>query len=142
MKETSNLKISGFEHPIRIRDPKEIIPLVLQSIGNLSLWSYDSLKYLYIGLLEMVSDYCDQEKSLTNGKEKAKYTRMKNRSNRALQFTPKNRITLLVKLYDMVLSAEGMGRLHGYGFTNRFGDQMSGNPEVHRTTIEQKEDYQ
>jgi len=128
------LKMHG-SNAIRIGNLKEIAPTILQSIGNLSLWSYASLRNLHIGLQQMLIDLCENLREGKKGSEKANYTRMISKAGKVIHFTPTNRDILLGVLYDLVLESEGMGRLRGYGMGNKFGDSIRGNPEYNRMTI-------
>ena len=132
---THFLRIHGIKHAIRIVKPKEIIPLVLQAITNLPLWSYEALKDLHIGLQYMLIDLCGGQRENKSGSEKATYTRLTTKARKTIRYTPNDRDVLLRLLYDLILEAEGMGRLHGYGMTNKFGDNIRGNPEHNRMTI-------
>ena len=131
---TCFLKMQESKYAVPVRSPKEIAPLVLQSINNLPLWSFDSLKNLHIGLQTMVIDFCSEQREEKKGSEKANYTRMMNKAKKVIHFTPRSKEDLLRTLYDIILESEGLGRLRGYGFTNKFGDRTTGNAEHRRLT--------
>lgn len=44
--------------------------------------------------------------------------------------TAKDKDHLMVTVYNLVLSYEGCGLLNGFGFGNRHGDKLVGNPET------------
>jgi hypothetical protein len=41
----------------------------------------------------------------------------------------KDKEDLIRKIYDSLLSLEGLSNLPGFGFSNKFGDRLVGNPE-------------
>jgi len=125
-----HLKIHSCGWDVRIENYKEISSIVLQAIPNLSLWSYEALRKLYIGLHELTYDFCKEKRKCVSGSVKAQYSRVLNRG--IPSFIPNDRLNMLYQMYDMILTTEGHSRLRGYGFTNRFGDGLKGNPEFHR----------
>lgn len=130
MSENIWLVINGTQ--VRVTEPQTIIPMILPTMNNLPYWSLESLKDLYVGTLRMVVDFCKFRREELTGSQRAKYTRTINRTENSLKFLPGQRERLLEKLYDMILSGEGYGRLTGYGMANKFGDKLKGNPEVDR----------
>jgi len=112
--------------------------LVLQAIPNLSLWSYEALRKLYIGLHELARDFCKEKRECVSGSAKAQYSRILNKGKPS--FIPNDRSNMLYQIYDTILTAEGHARLRGYRFTNRFSDGLKGNPEFHRMSKVYKED--
>jgi hypothetical protein len=131
------LSIRNCKQLIPIGEPKEIISYILQSIPNLELWSYESLKTLHTDLYQILIEYCTQERETKIGSEKAKYTRVARSAEKALRHTPRDHLSLLIRMYDILLTGEGLGRLHGYGMTNRWGDHIKGDPEYNRMTKKQ-----
>jgi len=125
------LRIRGYGSDIRLEDPKDISILILQSISNLSLWSYESLRELYVGINYLIHDFCKKKRDCCSGSKRAQYTRTMNKT-RNISFIPNTRQAMLYHIYNSLLAAEGYAPLRGYGFTNRFGDGLKGNPEFHR----------
>jgi len=124
---------------IMVDEPAEAISMILGSMTNLDLWSYDSLVSLYTGVIDFVNLYCTVRKGFLSGPRRAKFTRFINKSDKAKEFIPKDRIKLLEKLYNMILTGEGMNLCRGFGFSNVHKDKPKGNPEVTRLSKEHKE---
>lgn len=125
------LKIHGYEHSLRIEEPKELASLVLQAIPNLSLWSHDALKNLYVGLNELTYTFCRVKSICSSGSRRAQYTRTMNKIL-STSFISNDRLGLLCQIYNRILDAEGHSLLRGYGFASKFGDHLKGNPEFNR----------
>ena len=101
------IKINGTS--VQVTEPQQIIPLILSTISDLQYWSYESLRNLYIGLIDLLAEFCQYRIVETTGATRGKYTRLRNSFWKALKFTPNNREKMIVKLYDMILSGEGLG---------------------------------
>jgi hypothetical protein len=129
------LMIHGSNYPIRINTPKDLIAVTLQSVDNVSLWSCGSLKYLVTEIQSMVIELCEDQKINSVGPKKATCTRNISKAQKSLRYIPNDRDALLVLIYELILEAEGMGRMYGFGLTNKFGDKIRGNPELNRMTI-------
>ena len=119
-------------YPPITNNPSELLSTILCSIPNLSLWSYESMRDLYTGVIELTIEYCKHEREFLTGPARGKFTRAINKFKNKLRFIPKDRNKMLFALYDTILSGEGFSRLRGYGISNQFGDKLRGNPEAQR----------
>ena len=65
------------------------------------------------------------------GSEKAQLTRMKNKItyNRIYWRRITSKAIFIKRYFDFVLSMEGLNYLPSFGFSNRFGDKLSGDAE-------------
>jgi hypothetical protein len=122
-----------------IGNPKEILAECLTTV-DISIWSVEAIKNLIVGSIEMVNLYCQdriaENKSL--GKDylrenNSKYSAFIRWSRNMTKRLPENRDFLIGKVFNIILSCEGAGRLRGFGMVNRKGDKSMGNPE--QTTI-------
>jgi len=120
-------------HTIKnVEDPVEIVNTIFSSICDLNYWSYEALKELYVGVFDIVSKYCVEKRKECFGVKKTKFTRFIDRNK--YRFLPKDRGKMLAMIYEFILSSESMSRCSGFGFSNKFGDKISGNSEVLRLT--------
>lgn len=117
---------------IKTEDPGEIVNTIFSSICDLNYWSYEALKELYVGVFDIVSKYCVEKRKTCFGSKKAKFTRFISRNK--YRFLPGSREKMLLLIYEFILSSEGLGRSHGFGFSNKFGDSIKGNSEALRLT--------
>jgi len=81
-------------------DPRKMVAEILRSIPCLEYWSDDALRKLYKGSFLLVRDHVHALE-----REGVK------------------------SIFEEILSVEKLSVLHGYGLSNRFGDQLYGNPE-------------
>lgn len=107
MKKDQNYKIV-FPENVKTN---EILSAIFSSMPNLNYWSYDALKELYLGALQMTRELGGRI------------------SKRMLYYLPKNQQKMLEKIYDIILRADGLSTLSGFGISNSFGDSLKGNPE-------------
>jgi len=112
-------------------NPNEIMSDILLSMPNLNYWPYPSLKSLYLGIMDMLVNFYHPITKSVKGSAKTKTTKFLKQVNSVKKYFPKNQPDLLRKIYESCLINEGLGTLRGFGFTNRFGDNLSGNPEIH-----------
>lgn len=119
-------------HMIKIEDPGEIVNTIFSSVCDLNYWSYEALKELYIGVFDIVSKYCVEKRKTCFGSKKTKFTRFISKNE--YRFLPRNKEKMLLLIYEFILSSEGLGRSHGFGFSNKFGDKIQGNSETSRLT--------
>lgn len=125
------------DYPMKnVEDPMEIISIIFSSISDLNYWSCEALEELYIGVFAMVARYCKEKAKTCFGTKKTKYARFANKDRN--RFLPKSRGKMLSLIYEQILSSENLGRCHGFGFSNKSGDNMRGNAEMTRLTLEKK----
>jgi len=91
----------------------------------------DTLKDGIQMVFDLVIEFCETERENKKGGEKAKLTRTMNRIGDQRNYWRKivDKSIFLQRYYDLILSLEGQGTLPGFGFSNKFGDSLSGNPE-------------
>ena len=93
-----------------------LLGLFIEKIG---IWSRDGLVCLANNLFGMVEETFD---TFTK-----RYSNMKNYF--LLNVDKKGREEILGWMFNNQLAAEKLSLLSGFGFTNRFGDSIKGNPE-------------
>ena len=120
------LLVNGYE--VRSDTPAEMLSEIL-STPTLDYWSYGALKRFYCGAIEMVHRFCELRKEELKGPMRAKMTRFSTVAEGLLMRVPKSREGVLEKIYDTILSGNRLGRLPGFGMSNRFGDKILLNPE-------------
>jgi len=99
---------------------------ILAAIPDLKYWSYEALTILVVDLSETISALEDDD---ATKKQKTQFRSFRRMVSRFLEYMPKDRAFLLKRIYDLVLSCDGLSPLHGFGFSNGFGDHLTGNPE-------------
>ena len=118
---------------LKENNPKEILLYCFFS-ANLNLWSADALHKFLFGTLRLLLDFC-QEKKFETSKEdrvvKSRYSRFSSWANKMLkhQNTRFTRETVLKRIYDIILTCEGMHTLSGFAMTNKHKDPIPFNPE-------------
>ena len=116
------------------RDPRLMFGEILENIPNIECWSAEALRELYKGLLEIISDLCSELLESAKGYEKTRLNRFITWSNNSItggHKIPDDRTKLLSLFYSVVLKGEKLDVLRGYGFINKLGDNIKGNPEIH-----------
>ena len=114
MKQKSELiRMNGESFPSGVKG-KQILGSIFQSIPNLHCWSYEALRELYVESIKMV--VVEIGCTIINSK-------------RLLRYIPSHVTGMLEKIYEMILSSEGLSTLPGFGLSNPFGDNLMGNPE-------------
>jgi len=129
MKNNETVYLNGF--CLATLDPNVILTSIFTLFNDLQWRSYESLKEIYISSIEDVINLCYEmglDKSI-RGSNRAKLTRFANEKRKVLRFIPKTREILLAKIYEMILRVDGLSPLAGFGMTNRFGDNLKGDPE-------------
>ena len=111
-------------------NPRQVLAIVFRTMANFNLWSYDALKILYVEAIKMT---CELFKSKPKYDKKGRLILDKSleRFNALIKYTPKDRAKLLETIYNIILGDEKLGLLRGFGFSNQFGDNLSGDPEKH-----------
>ena len=113
------------------KDPTEIACIIFSFISDLNYWSCESLRELYVGVFAIITKYCKEKiQTCSIGSEKRKYTKFINKK----RHLSTDRDKMLSVIYELVLSSENLNRIHGFGFSNKFGDSISGDAEWARLT--------
>jgi len=120
-------------------NPRKLPATVLEMLPDFKFWSVEALQELYHGIIELSLEMAKQERRDRKGGERATITRCINQINQSKYKIPNNRGKLLEALYEKILVAKGCGRLHGFGFTNKWGDALKGNSEYEFITIISKQ---
>jgi len=109
----------------------QIAGAILSSLPDIKFWSRDALRKLYFHLINLYVENLRQKRMLVEGGgEKGVLIRKINQLNNRKKCTPRSRILLLQTLFEFTLSMEGKSLFNQFGFSNQFGDRLSGNPEV------------
>ena len=127
-------KINGNPIP---PDPKVIFIEALSGIPHIQLWSGESLRTLYKGVLELSIEMASKEQAKMKGGKKAQLTRYISATKKQIHYLPKDRERLIRYAYEQILKSEEMGLLRGFGFGNKYGDSLPGNSEVTKLVINQ-----
>ena len=129
--------INGKEH--NVTDPKEFAILMLQMVGGRGAsWEYSTLEVLKDNIntaLDLIVVFCRLRWEKEKGSGKAKLTRLRKRAeDRRAWEGVRSKVIFVRRYYELILSLEGKGSLSGFGFTNKYGDQIAGNAERLRIT--------
>ena len=116
---------------VRADDLNTFYGLMLRMVGIERPVSLQTLKDRINVVFDLVVDFCDMSREEVKGAEKAKFTRAKNKiaSSRIYWERIKDREVFIKRYYDFLLSVEKLGTLTGFGFSNKFGDSISGDAE-------------
>jgi len=117
-------KLNGL--PIE-NDPRKLPAIILGALPDLKFRSVEALQELYCGVTELSLEMAKLEQEDAKGGRRAVITRYINRDRNTK--LPTEHEKLLEVLYEKILVSEGLGRLHGFGFSNRWGDRLGGNSE-------------
>jgi len=118
------LTFNGFR--VLTNKPSDAFSIILSSIPDLKYWSHEALMTLVTNLLEVVFAL---ENEGSSRKQKMQFRSFRKRLSRFLEYVPKDQVLFLKRIYDLVLSCDGLSPLHGFGLSNGFGDRLMGNPE-------------
>jgi hypothetical protein len=121
-------------------NPGRVLPTVIEFISDLPYWSEEALKELFLGVLEMAIALAKEEKKCRKGAEGAQLTRFINSAPNKIKFIPSQHLSLLRMCYSAILASEGMGTLPGFRMSNKWGDNLTGNPEIESIRRKQKGD--
>jgi len=86
--------LNGVSFPGGIK-PKQVLGEIFCSMQNRDCWSYEALKELYIEGIKMVSEVAGK---VTN-------------AVKLIHYVPKEREEMLAKIYETILSSEGLSNL-------------------------------
>jgi len=121
--------------------PKEIFSEIITLFPDLQYRSYDSLCQLYLGINDLVKEISEYFKEITEGKEKASFTRYLSnlvfkcdRGKERIQtekkkILPRTREGMLGLIYDSILTGFGSPLGRNLNLKNTFGDSLNKNPE-------------
>jgi hypothetical protein len=115
-------------YPLRGKPLKQIAS-IFSCAEELERWSLEALSELHQGVLEMGKEYCEAKLEEVEGEDRPTYHAAIRRFNRLLEYPPENKTNYLKRIYDIILAGEGLSPLHGFGFSNKFGDSLMGNSE-------------
>lgn len=122
--------INGQE--FEVTNPNEFSVTILSLVKRCP-WEYASLEGLKENIIiafKLIMDFCDAMWEKEKGGRKAKLTRLRKRMKDQENWNKiKTKEGFIRRYYELVLSFEGLRTLPGFGFTNRFGDQIIGNAE-------------
>jgi len=130
----NHYKISFNDCVIEESDPKRLLGIILELFEDLKLRSYENLKEVNKGVLEVLKEYCEKNKLLFSGSKKAQSPRFLKWIDNSLKYTPRNKKDMLKRLYDLMLYSDGLSALNGFGFSNNLKDKIMGNSEKQRLT--------
>ncbi|MDD5053498.1 MAG: hypothetical protein PHO27_12255 [Sulfuricurvum sp.] len=103
--------------------------LCLHQIRHYQYQSFDVLRENVKVIMEMVYEFLSDTSVSLNDARKTDL--IKRKINVFLKYLPQQKdvLLLLAKIYNFALAVDGIGNLPGFGFSNRFGDKLSGNAE-------------
>ena len=109
--------------------PYYMISQVLSCIPCIEYWSHDALEEMLLGIVEMIVEVAEEYRHIksTPGPAKARFTRFVNKGYKI--FIPKNRRKLVNAIYEIILKGHRLSTFSNFGFVNKFGDEIKGNPE-------------
>jgi len=130
----NHYKISFNDCVIEESDPKRLLGIILESFDDLKIRSYENLKELNKGVLEVLMEYCEKNRLMFLGNKKSQLSRFLKWIDNSLKYTPRNKKDMLKRLYDLMLYSDGLTPLNGFGFSNNLKDKIAGNSEKQRIT--------
>ena len=130
----NHYKISFNDYVIEEPDPKRLLGIILELFEDLKLRSYENLKELNKGVLEVLMEYCEKNRLMFLGNKKSQLSRFLKWIDNSLKYTPRNKKDMLKRLYDLMLYSDGLSTLNGFGFSTIFKDKTVGNSEKQRIT--------
>lgn len=104
------MKFNGLEVGNKGAKVQGIIFETLALKANLQYWSEEALQELYRGTAEMIMEVHPKNK------------RFKTFVDRCKKVTP-------ITIWNTILRKDNKGLLNGFGFSNKFGDRIYGDPE-------------
>ncbi len=120
----TQIMINGYL--INFNSSKDLLVYLLLNIPDLLYSPLDILKENILNIFSIVSEYAKEIK------DPARNIRISSKQQLQWKAT-KTKEELQIKVYDLILSLEGMNSLHGFGFANKFGDKLLGNSEKRRS---------
>ena len=127
--ESIKVIVNNHVYKDEVENPNELLASIFSTIPGLEYWSRDALKELYIGALELCKEYIEQFKEEHSNPFQKKVPAFKKRMLLALRYFPLGRKDALTKIWDTILVRDKLGLLRNYGYSNNFGDRVSGDPE-------------
>jgi len=110
-------KISFNDCIIEEPDPKKLLGIILEAFDDLKLRSYENLKEVNKGVLEVLKEYCEKNRLMFLGNKKSQLSRFLKWIDNSLKYTPRNKKDMLKRLYDLMLYSDGLSALNGFGFS-------------------------
>lgn len=109
----------------------DALSVLFQSIPPPQYSPYPTLKENIMCACDIVVEFLGLLREEVKAKEKTQLTRLQNRILRyKKQFSRIESHQVLVNYYySFLLAMEELSTLSGFGFSNKFGDRLSGNPE-------------
>ena len=130
-----NITINGYM--IKETDPKNLLGIILEFFDDLKYRSYENLKEINKGVLEILRNYCKKNYEISTGQRKAKLSRFLKWIEKTSKYVPKNREGMLKRLYELMLYSRGLSTLSGFGFSDGFLN----NAEKQRITRDKNINY-
>jgi hypothetical protein len=94
--------------------------------------AFDKLKHDLISVFDIFIDFCECRKEALHGLERAELTRLMKSVNsyKTNWFKGNATIATVTKHYwDLIMTLQKLGPLHGFGARTNFGDTLYGDPE-------------
>jgi len=109
--------------------PQTIVGRLLATVPDLEYRSFEAMKDLFCGILDLSIEMALIEKKTVKGAAQGALTRHITATKKQMKYIPQTRERLLTTLFDKILQCEGLGSLVGFTFSNKFGDTIKGNAE-------------
>jgi len=113
-------------------EPRELPSMIIEQIPDLRYWSRESLDGLHLGLLQLTMEMA---KAIKADEKKRGLTAIIRKTERKIKIiervakTPSTQISALQRIYDLLLSYEGLSLLHGFGLMSQVRNGRWNNPE-------------
>ena len=134
-----NITINGYM--VKETDPKNLLGIILELFDDLKFRSYENLKEINKGVLEILKNYCKKNHEIAIGKRKAQLSRFLKWIEKTSRYNPKSREGMLKKIFELMLYSRELSTLSGFGFTNGLKDRIVGNAEKQRITRDKNINY-
>lgn len=115
------LKVNGI---VMAMEPKHV-PEIFTLFPDLHYWSKDALAKLFIEVLKIGIEMAKDRKGggrFTNSARRQIITFKRYVGEQDAEW-------VIQQIYNEILRSEGLSTLHGFGFSNRYGDRILGNSE-------------
>ena len=109
--------------------PHYMISQVLSCIPCIQYWSHEALKEMLLGIIDMIVEVSEEYRHIKSTPRTAKlrFTKFVNKGYKV--FIPKDRLKFVKMIYEFVLKGHRLSVFSDFGFVNKFGDEIRGNPE-------------
>lgn len=108
----------------------------LMFLPKMNYQSIEVVKGNVVGLTEMLLEYLQDIKALpVEERFKKEIRNLHTRLTKFLRYFPmiRSKDKQISRVYEFLLSLDGMGTLAGFGFGNKFGDKLKGDSEKEST---------